>query len=645
MKILVLPETVSNQIAAGEVIERPASVVKELVENAIDAGSTEITVEIGASPAEYMRISDNGSGIPYEDAPLAFKRHATSKIRTANDLLRIDSLGFRGEALASIASVAKVVLRSSQEDVEHGVLYEIEAGHEIKYQPCAHPVGTAIEVSNLFYNIPARLKFLKSNRSESAFLADYMARLILSRPDIAFKLVSNDKVIYRSPGDGKLSSAIYSIYGAAILPELIPLQFDNGYVSVVGFVGTEAVAQSNRNRQSFFLNGRYIKSQRLSVAVQQAFESRLLRGRFPFIVAHIRIAPSEVDVNVHPNKLEVRFKFEDRLFGSLYRSVMDALSGKSLQEAISCNEAVETEGQLIKTPPAASRSALTPENRAIFVQAYENARTTARPPQRIEPYTSIPTHLAESSTPPYMRDDRIVVGDIADIRGRAETDKNTSPSATYGEESPADDARARVNVEAPRQIALDADAYHFIGRIFGTYIVVEQGEDAFFIDQHAAHERVLYEEYASRDVKTLSQLLMIPLVVKLDALEYDTVISNMDLFESFGCELEDYGAMSVIVRALPSTVDSAKCTEFLKDAASLIQDRTMTTSTDLRRAALIQAACKHAVKGGQYIDDVQTKRLLEHYAVRGVPLTCPHGRPVIVKMSKRDFEKLFKRIV
>ena len=332
-RIKVLSTLVSNQIAAGEVIERPASVVKELVENAIDAMSKSVTVETTGGGIEYIRVADNGGGINADDVRTAFMRHATSKISESTDLERIGTLGFRGEALASIASVARVSIKTRTHGNDYGTLFVIEGGEEKELSQCGCPEGTTVEIRDLFFNVPARLKFLKNPRSESAYIADYIARMIMARPNVAFTLIQNGNTVYKSAGDGNLFNAIYAVYGSGVIDNLRRLSYDDGYIKITGYVGTETLSQSTRAKQSFVVNGRYIKSQKLSYAVQRAFETRIMKGKFPFIVLNIAISSHEIDVNVHPNKLDVRFKNEERVCNSVTKTVLAALVNTGIADA------------------------------------------------------------------------------------------------------------------------------------------------------------------------------------------------------------------------------------------------------------------------------------------------------------------------
>ena len=370
-RIKVLSTLVSNQIAAGEVIERPASVVKELVENAIDAMSKSVTVETSGGGIEYIRVADNGGGINADDVRTAFMRHATSKISESTDLERIGTLGFRGEALASIASVARVSIKTRTHGNDYGTLFVIEGGEEKELSQCGCPEGTTVEIRDLFFNVPARLKFLKNPRSESAYIADYIARMIMARPNVAFTLIQNGNTVYKSAGDGNLFNAIYAVYGSGVIDNLRRLSYDDGYIKITGYVGTETLSQSTRAKQSFVVNGRYIKSQKLSYAVQRAFETRIMKGKFPFIVLNIAISSHEIDVNVHPNKLDVRFKNEERVCNSVTKTVLAALVNTGIADAniekTSIKTAInEASSAKVQTSKIVGRSTDAASNSRIF---------------------------------------------------------------------------------------------------------------------------------------------------------------------------------------------------------------------------------------------------------------------------------------
>lgn len=641
-RIKVLSTLVSNQIAAGEVIERPASVVKELVENAIDAMSKSVTVETTGGGIEYIRVADNGGGINADDVRTAFMRHATSKISESTDLERIATLGFRGEALASIASVARVSIKTRTHGNDYGTLFAIEGGEEKELSQCGCPEGTTVEIRDLFFNVPARLKFLKNPRSESAYIADYIARMIMARPNVAFTLIQNGNTVYKSAGDGNLFNAIYAVYGSGVIDNLRRLSYDDGYIKITGYVGTETLSQSTRAKQSFVVNGRYIKSQKLSYAVQRAFETRIMKGKFPFIVLNIAISSHEIDVNVHPNKLDVRFKNEERVCNSVTKTVLAALVNTGIADA-------NIEKTSIKTAINEASSAKVQTSKIV------GCSTDAAPNSRI-----------------FKEDERIIWGNMLSAE-RPSTLSEYSVSnlrACYRSESNRDElnpfpARAADMGESEETVPtvlikkravsaeqtqinetlLEKENFEVKGCLFDTYWIIEQGNTVFFLDQHAAHERKLYNEYINIPEKPKSQVLLVPQTVKLDAREYDTLINNLSEFEAIGFDIEDFGAMTISVRAVPAFIGASNISSFISDAVAAIRSFGKKAQSELLRASLIQSACKHAIKAGQRISDEEIQALLEYYSANGAPLTCPHGRPVMVKMTKKDFEKMFKRVI
>lgn len=641
-RIKVLSTLVSNQIAAGEVIERPASVVKELVENAIDAMSKSVTVETTGGGIEYIRVADNGGGINADDVRTAFMRHATSKISESTDLERIATLGFRGEALASIASVARVSIKTRTHGNDYGTLFVIEGDEEKELSQCGCPEGTTVEIRDLFFNVPARLKFLKNPRSESAYIADYIARMIMARPNVAFTLIQNGNTVYKSAGDGNLFNAIYAVYGSGVIDNLRRLSYDDGYIKITGYVGTETLSQSTRAKQSFVVNGRYIKSQKLSYAVQRAFETRIMKGKFPFIVLNIAISSHEIDVNVHPNKLDVRFKNEERVCNSVTKTVRAALVNTGIADA-------NIEKTSIKTAINEASSAKVQTSKIV------GRLTDAAPNSRI-----------------FKEDERIIWGNMLSAK-RPSTLSEYSVSnlrACYRSESNRDElnpfpARAAdigeseetvptvlikkraVSAEQTQinETLLEKENFEVKGCLFDTYWIIEQGNTVFFLDQHAAHERKLYNEYINIPEKPKSQVLLVPQTVKLDAREYDTLINNLSEFEAIGFDIEDFGAMTISVRAVPAFIGASNISSFISDAVAAIRSFGKKAQSELLRASLIQSACKHAIKAGQRISDEEIQALLEYYSANGAPLTCPHGRPVMVKMTKKDFEKMFKRVI
>lgn len=641
-RIKVLSTLVSNQIAAGEVIERPASVVKELVENAIDAMSKSVTVETTGGGIEYIRVADNGGGINADDVRTAFMRHATSKISESTDLERIATLGFRGEALASIASVARVSIKTRTHGNDYGTLFVIEGGEEKELSQCGCPEGTTVEIRDLFFNVPARLKFLKNPRSESAYIADYIARMIMARPNVAFTLIQNGNTVYKSAGDGNLFNAIYAVYGSGVIDNLRRLSYDDGYIKITGYVGTETLSQSTRAKQSFVVNGRYIKSQKLSYAVQRAFETRIMKGKFPFIVLNIAISSHEIDVNVHPNKLDVRFKNEERVCNSVTKTVLAALVNTGIADAniektsikTAINEAssakVQTSKIVGRSTDAASNSRIFKEDERII---WGNMLSAERPSTLSEYSVS---NLRACYRSESNRDELNPFPARAADMGESE---ETVPTVFIKKRAVSAE-QTQIN-----ETLLEKGKFEVKGCLFDTYWIIEQGNTVFFLDQHAAHERKLYNEYINVPEKPKSQVLLVPQTVKLDAREYDTLINNLSELETIGFDIEDFGAMTISVRAVPAFIGSLHIGSFISDAVAAIRSFGKKAQSELLLASLIQSACKHAIKAGQRISDEEIQALLEYYSANGAPLTCPHGRPVMVKMTKKDFEKMFKRVV
>lgn len=630
-EIQVLSPTIANQIAAGEVVERPASIVKELVENAIDAGSTAITVEMEGGGVDYLRVTDNGGGIEACQVPTAFLPHATSKIATAADLERIHTLGFRGEALASIAAVAKVSLVTRVPEAEEGTKIILHGGEIISCGPAACAGGTSIEVTDVFYNVPARRKFLKSHRSEAAAVGDLVSRVILSHPAISFRLLNTGKQIYKSAGDGELKNAVYCVYGSEVLEHLRPLAFDDGKLSITGLLGTEQLARPNRLQQSLYVNGRYIRSQRLSFAVQRAYDTRLMGGRFPFFVMGLSIPWEEVDVNVHPQKLEVRFREEDAVFRAVTVACRMALGDPvaPLVRGADIPAFHKQTSRFTEAPAVTTAKPSVPQSLRDKLGAASSSSHGA--PLR----EGVPGVGAGFAAPPLIS--------AAPYQPGAAAQAFNPPALVVPRGGPAPPAQ-----EAPAQAAMDfgAEPYRVVGQLFDCYWVVQQGERVFFIDQHAAHERRLYEALMAGELAGASQMLLLPAVVKLAPAQFDLLLDNLPAFAELGFEVEEFGALTVRVRAVPALLgEAARASDFLLDALTQLEKQGRLRAAELKRATLIQAACKHAVKAGAALAPAEIEALLSEFAKKGAPMTCPHGRPVMTQMTKLEFEKLFKRVL
>ena len=630
--IAVLQPHIANQIAAGEVVERPASVVKELVENAIDAGSTAITVEIKNGGIDYIRVTDNGAGIPEEDCLLAFERHATSKISVQDDLTHIETLGFRGEALASIAAVAQTDLRTRPMAQESGMRVRIEGGEVKLNQHTGCSEGTTIEVENLFFNVPARRKFLKAARSEGAYVGEYLSRIILARPDISFRFINNTKSVYQSAGDGILKNAVYCVYGAEVLPHIKDVSFDDGYIRLSGYLGTAELARPNRSDQSFFLNGRYIRSNLLSNALLSAYDTRLMVGRFPFAVLNITISSREVDVNVHPAKLEVRFAQESRISAAVSnacRQVLQQFEIPQVRFAAQPNKIAEpttqTQNSIIPPNPVSIVQKGSIQIQPLVSRVADNVQTASEKPDKTADFS--PLLMEEPANSIHVKE---AVYEIPHFHV-APAEKPIEQESAVTQVTQEQFAQAPVSI---------------IGQAFSSYWIVQQGENLFFIDQHAAHERKLYERFMNQPDSFASQTLLGGELLQLTHVEHEVFMRNEEALNSIGFSLEPFGATSVRVLGVPAVLSGSPVGAMLRGVLEALQTlgRAATTQ-ELRREAIIQAACKHAVKAGDPLQNEEISELLQAFTKEGMPMTCPHGRPVMIQMSKRELEKLFKRIV
>ena len=644
-RINVLAPNIANKIAAGEVVERPASVVKELIENSIDAGSNAITVEIMNGGISYIRITDNGSGIDENDVETAFLRHATSKLSAADDLSHIETLGFRGEALASIAAVSKVKMRTRTQAAEYGTMICIEGGVVTAKEPSGCPCGTTIEVSELFFNVPARLKFLKSPRSEAALIGDYVMRLILSNPSVSIKFINNGKTIYQSAGDGSLENAVFCVYGTEVTANLFPVNYDDGYLKLTGYVGSESLARNSRSQQSLFVNHRYIKSATVSYSVQRAFDTRLMHGKFPFFILDMLVSSYEIDVNVHPNKLEIRFKDDQRIGNSVLRAVNAAIDYLPFDNASGAEPVLKSEAPKPeklynlfenkhdgdnKSFELSRESAFDSGDKSTYV-VYSNDKETNVPfiSDNTDSVSRVVLHdRGNSSMPAFNFPSVQEISDPGSIPVfSANNDKKRSPE-----------------ISKPEQILLCDSPYTVIGAAFDTYIIVQQQDNLFLIDQHAAHERMLYEKLIRDELRFDSQILLVPERITLDPVQYEILCENLERFTELGFSVQPLNGTMIRIDAVPSMV-SSNAAGFISDAVSVIADAGSVSELDLVRSKLIQTACKKALKAGDRLEKEEIYEIIEAYKNGATPMTCPHGRPVIISITKTDLQKRFKRIV
>lgn len=629
MKINVLAPNVYNKIAAGEVVDRPYSVVKELVENAIDAGATEISVEIEKGGKKRIRVTDNGSGIAKEDLPLAYSSHATSKLRTADDLFSIHTLGFRGEAIASVAAVCRMEIVSRTADGEAYVL-SCEGGSLGEVLPAAGAKGTVVTVDDLFFNVPARLKFLKSDAQEEADIGGVMARFLLSRPEISFTYIADGKTKYRSFGDG-LSAALVAVYGADALANCTEIRADKHGIKLHGFLGNRNYYKANRTYQSLFVNGRYVVNQTVGAAVTNAYASYLMKRQYPFYVLFLDVPPEAVDVNVHPNKADVRFADNQIIYGSVYSVVSAVLDGNS--------RALEYLAVPPKAPEKQVQERETEDPVPIVLQ--NGARGTAG-----MSYAEAKRELAFDVTIPKGNEPRFLEEDV-----RMEVRQPVASSAAVSE-TPAEDAfeenRRLLAAQAAkaRQEHIDPSELVYKGELFRTYLIYEAGDSAYFIDQHAAHERILFDRLqASWEARAVSsQPMLIPFVLSLNGQEFAFLERNFSVLREIGFEIEEFGDTSVRVSAVPADLMGMDLNAFFGDVLSSMESLRAIRLSEILKDKLATAACKAAVKGGERLTEDEVRALVEQMG-GDVGMKCPHGRPAVVKMKKSEFEKLFKRIV
>lgn len=689
-EIRKLSSELIGKIAAGEVVERPASVVKELVENAIDAGATHITVELRGGGIEYLRISDNGKGIPAGQIRLAFERHATSKLQTEAELYCIHTLGFRGEALASVAAVAKVTCTTKTADAEFGVRCQVEGGEFTDIRQAASPVGTTFVVEDLFYNTPVRRKFLKKPAIEAGLVSDYMLRLILSHPEIAFRFVSQGKTIYHSMGDGKLDSALFCLYGKDAFRQMIPVSGHQSGVVLKGFIGVGELSRGNRQQQSFFINGRFFRSSILSRALENGCEGRVMIGKFPMCALFLEMPYQNVDVNVHPNKLEVRFQDESAVAEAVRQIVYDALHqeqlGQRLRAKASEKPAPVTESGFTVTelPGAPDAIQPVPAAPAVAVQpaspAADQPQTDAALEQKDEATAENTAHLRPVTVPvqtggggafhaSYGAAPRTVFQPAAPSVWDRPRNAAPKPAAGWGnaEERPAVPEIRETAVPQPVKLAPaapgsvpqppeqtrlaetepeEAAAPRLVGIVFDTYWIFEAGDRLLWLDQHAAHERILYDRFMKRyDGEQISQRLLSPQLVQLSGRDMALFEEIQPYLEKAGFQAEAFDERSVAVHAIPTLFgENGDPKELFLEALDQWQQGRGEKTSDRMRSQVAQMACKHAIKGGDKLNPQEIQGFLKEMLQSQSMPTCPHGRPIVVETTRYALEKRFKRI-
>ncbi len=730
--IVLLDDLTINKIAAGEVIERPASVVKELVENSIDAGANNISVEIKNGGISYIRITDNGKGIMPDDMEMAFERHATSKIRKADDLEVVTTMGFRGEALASIASISHVEVTSRTEDNDIGCKVEVKGGHLIEKEDIGCPKGTTMTITDLFYNTPVRYKFLKKDFTEAGYIEDVVTRIALVHPEIAIKLISSGKTIIQTLGNGDIKSVIYNIFGKDVAENIIDVDYTYEDIKVSGVIGKPVIARSNRSNQLFFVNKRYIKDKVLTSAAEQGYKGLLTIGKYGFLVLNIEMNPQKVDVNVHPAKLEVRFEDENKVFKAIYHSIKDSLLKDDLVPDKTRIEINKNEGQvknISETVPELNRLiAGSIQNSGLsYIKELENKEVKEEIKKEIEEpekkhglfsrFGIAPKkenkdeedddendkykmgnfiaqiynnkHLEEVEEPKeepkeeQKHEENIVKEDtkvndatkkidLSEINEKMEQLSNLKIDSDYENfdemyaktfgtvkkeevvEEPDEEYKLKQNeLKTVENISIfdntkkeEIPLYKFIGIAFSTYIIIEMDKELYIIDQHAAHERIMYEKIKENyynDDKKDSQLMLLPDIINLSHKDMQIAKDNMDIFEKAGFVLEEFGENTIKLTGVPNVCIDLDTKELFLETLDEINTVARTAKQEIEEKFIATVACKAAVKANMVLTKEEVDNLMRQLLVLPNPFTCPHGRPTAIKMTKADIEKKFSR--
>ncbi|MBQ3558325.1 MAG: DNA mismatch repair endonuclease MutL [Agathobacter sp.] len=628
-KIALLTQETIDKIAAGEVVERPSSVVKELVENAIDAKATAITIEIKEGGISFIRISDNGCGIEKSEVPLAFLRHSTSKIRSVEDLLSVSSLGFRGEALSSIAAVSRVELITKTPDSLTGVRYQIEGSKEVAFEEIGAPDGTTFLVKDLFYNTPARKKFLKSAQTEGSYIADMVEKLALSHPDISFKFIQNNQTKLHTSGNGNIKDLIYHVFGREISNSVLPVELENELFSVTGYIGKPVITRGNRNFEIYFINGRYVKSQLLSKAIEEAYKSFLMQHQYPFCVLYFTFQGESLDVNVHPTKMELRFDNNQEIYQYLCDGLYEVLSHKEM---------------IPEVPVAEEKKA------PVLVREYKESIPEPFEARRLNQIRS-----QEAIFP---------AGQLDRVR---ESVKKDSP---YEIKYPLQEKMKQTQVAEKSAYHVDADAvkyenitlesissdfltkdakkkHRIIGQLFKTYWLVEFEDKLFIVDQHAAHEKVLYERTMAtlKEKEYTSQTISPPIILSLDANEILMLEKYKDSIAKMGYEVESFGGKEYMISAIPANLFKVDMKDLFIEMLDDFTNLSGRETPELILEKVASMSCKAAVKGNQNLSFSEFDALIEELLTLDNPYNCPHGRPTIISMTKYEIEKKFKRII
>lgn len=656
MPIRILDAATVGRIAAGEVVERPSSVVKELVENSLDAGATAVTVEMRAGGIEMLRVTDNGCGIEANQVRLAFENHATSKLQNAEQLDDIRTLGFRGEALPSIAAVSHVEMTTRARGQESGVRLNIDGGLNLRVTETGCPEGTTFVMRDLFYNIPVRRAFLKKPNYEAGLVSDAVARLMLGNPKISMRLISNGNNVYHTFGDGNLRHAVFAIYGKETAEKMVEIDASIGATRVWGLIGIGELAKSTRTHQMFFINGRCVRCGLLTRALEQVCRSRVTIGLYPMCALNLTLPPNAIDVNVHPNKLEVRFRDETGIQATVEKLLSSAFEGErvldwkretapahEIKRSVSVSSvptAEKPEQTTIFTPPSVMKETQRPQmpplpgqpkREEVFTEQEKNTEAASTPAKT---FVSSYKSLRESDPIPSK----------SEIRAKIVEEKLRAVDAALESEKAKKPSEPEIQTVAAKPEPEIVPEYRVIGVAFKTYILIECNDALLLIDQHAAHERLMFEKFRKQmESGTASQMLLTPIVLRISAKEMSLIEANRTILTEAGYEVERFGESDIQIRAVPYIMGKAEIRPLFMETINSLS-RLKTVARDARYAELAQMACKAAVKGGDPLSKSEIDFLIREMLATGAPPTCPHGRPVVKTISRRDLEKMFKRI-
>ncbi|KUJ91545.1 MAG: DNA mismatch repair protein MutL [Thermoanaerobacter thermocopriae] len=612
-KIHLLDEKTINKISAGEVVERPASIVKELIENSIDAGSKNITVEILEGGIPYIKVSDDGCGMNEIDAILAFERHATSKIKSDNDLYSIGTLGFRGEALASIAAVSHVTLQTKEEGALFGTKVVVEGGKVVEKTTCGCAKGCSIEVRDVFFNTPARRKFLKRPSTESMYITDVVTKLCLSHPEVSFKYVKDRKLQFITSGNGNIEDVILRLFGNEVYSSLMSASFESEDLKLKILAGKNSLNYSNRNMQFFYVNGRYVKNKTLSAAVDEAFKTYIPVNRYPAVFLYMEIDPRQIDVNIHPSKLEIKFSDERRIFEAVYKTIKDSLHKYNLIPEVKIEEKKNIFE--IETPTISAE-----QTKLYFTSSDKEVEKEKK---------KFDNEFKGKNV--FLKDNVL-----------KENSKNSSLDNHLAVYEEYEHEKEEIN---KNDLAKKISDIRIVGTLFSTYIIVEKEDVFYIIDQHAAHERILYEKFTSQYEKIQTRQVTFPIVVELQPRDLELVHQEKELLNKLGYVFEEFGNNSIILREVPVILGQPEARQLFIDIVEKLKDKELINKISLKEENIIMMACKAAVKAMDNLSEREIYKLFEDLKITENPYTCPHGRPVIIAITKTQLEKMFKRIM